>query len=151
MSFLGICVQVIVSKSKANKELHGYLEIFDALATIAIKEHSLQQSVTDLVSIEALPYEWNGFPFVFYRLQDTSDPLTERSGFKTLAFWGNRVNVGIADSYEALPPAVADALATALMNGAPTRVQRMLPSLEDNFQQPEVVLNEGRFLSSTLN
>ncbi|HEV2694134.1 MAG TPA: hypothetical protein VG347_14660 [Verrucomicrobiae bacterium] len=130
----------IVSKKNAEAELHGHLESFQALAMLAIKKHNLSKSVTDLVSIEALPDDWNCVPLVFYRIED---PGTV-TGFKTLAFWGDKENTGIADTYEMLPPAVADALATALMSGAPQPVKEMISKLEqDNFQGAQLFLAEN--------
>jgi bifunctional DNase/RNase len=144
----GVHYSFVVSKSKAVSELHGYLDIFAALATIAIKQHDLSQTIEDLVSIEALPDDWNSVPLVFYRVQDTAEQGTPNAPLKTLAFWGDKSNVGIADTYQALPAPVSDALAIALMSGAPIPVRQALANLEnDNFERGESLLGEVRALS----
>lgn len=133
----GVRYSFIVSRSKAIAEMNGYLKIFEGLATIAIAKHHLKMEVSDLVSIESFEDEWNGVPFVFYRIEDTDAPITAETRFQTLAFWGDKWNAGIANNYQSLPSPVADALATALMAGAPQPVKKLLEKLEkDKFSEP---------------
>lgn len=124
----------IVSKSKASAELHGYYEIFKALAVIAIHQFKLDCTVDDLVSILALPDEWDCVPLVFYRVGETSEATHRPGSLRTIAFWGNNMRSGISESYESLPPEVADALAIALVSGAPEPIKEMLNEVEkDHF------------------
>lgn len=136
----GVHYSFIVSRRNAEKELHGFLEIFQALAKHAIKKHSLEKSVTDLVSIKALPdAEWDCVPLVFYRTED----LNTKTGIKTIAFWGDKKKAGIADTYEVLPPLVADALAKALMSGAPQLVKEMIDNLDqDIYPSGKLIVSE---------
>lgn len=133
----------LVSASNAGTALHGYVEVFQALAQAAIKQHDLDCKVDDLVNIEALPDEWNGVPFVFYRLNSNNN--SSATGRRTLAFFGNRINAGIADCYQSLPPEVADALATALVSGAPRPIVEKLNSVEnDIFFNPSTLILESQ-------
>jgi hypothetical protein len=141
----GVRYSFVVSRSKAIAEMNGYLKIFEGLATIAIAKHHLKMEVSDLVSIESFEDEWNGVPFVFYRIEDTDAPITAGTRFRTLAFWGDKWNAGIANNYQSLPSPVADALATALMAGAPQPVKTLLEKLEqDAFSEPaEMIESNG--------
>lgn len=135
----GVRYTFIVSKNARQKQ-KDYVELFRDLASIAIHEHSLTLTIEQMIKVEILPDDWNGVPFVFYRIEDTNSPLTAKSRFSTLAFWGNTQNAGIAEEYEALPGPVADALATALVSGAPSQIKSEIKNLEDdNFASEKVV------------
>jgi hypothetical protein len=139
----GVRYSFLISNSKADQELNGYIRIFRAIATIAIRDFKLRKRPEELALILALPDDWNNPPFVFYRTEEeVPSPEGLKTQHRTIAFRGDKTNVGIADRYEALDPVVGDALATALNSGAPKEVQEELASLQqDKFRGPEILKN----------
>lgn len=135
----GVRYSFLVSHSKGHQELDGYINMFVATAKVAIRDFRLDVPADELVKILALPIEWNNPPFVFYRASDDAAATTDdSSATKTIAFRGDKANVGIANRYVALDPFVADALATALYADAPEEMKIELQEFyQDSFKSIE--------------
>ncbi|MCH8824801.1 MAG: hypothetical protein IH984_14985 [Planctomycetes bacterium] len=109
----GVKYLFLVSKKRAEKELNGYILIFEALAQKVIAESNQQLDVEELVQIRNLTYDWPDVPYIFYQFTSESGELL------TAAFRGNQRGEGIAHAYEQLTTTTSMAIASALLAQAP--------------------------------
>jgi hypothetical protein len=93
-------------------EIHGYYQVFKAYAQVALREHP-GMSLSDLIEILKLPYNWDDFPYIFYTVQLPSGEE------KTLAYRGDQLQEGIADHYGRVDPVLAHTIANAIVSEAP--------------------------------
>jgi hypothetical protein len=108
----------LISQRNADQELKGYYQTFLELARKSIQEHDRLIEVDDLVKIYKLPYDWDDFPAIFYRLKPDNQRATS-----TWAFRGLETNQGIASHYEPIPGWSARMIARAVMTDAPRRLR----------------------------
>lgn len=109
----GVKYLFLVSHKRAEKELKGYILIFEALAEKVIAESNQQLEVEELVQIRNLTYDWPDVPYIFYQYTSESGELL------TTAFRGNQRGEGIARAYEQLPTTMSIAIISALLAQAP--------------------------------
>jgi hypothetical protein len=122
----------LVSKSKAKNELSRYYGFFETEARIAKEDFNLTTNVDEMICIQQLPYEWDNYPFIFYR-QQLPQNENDKSIASTVAIRGNFRQSGIADYYEAVPPEYAEAIARAILAQAPAPIRDAVNIHEDNF------------------
>lgn len=107
----------LVSPETVSQEIEGYYTLFETLAKIVIRRKlGPSKQLKDLVDIQQLPYNWDDYPHIFYRLEL---PSGEK---KTLAFRGDKLNKGIAAHYARVDPAYAHTIWRAVTSDAPKSV-----------------------------
>jgi hypothetical protein len=117
----------LVSKRNAATEVTGYFGVFEAIAQAIITLGGKSIRVSDLVTIQQLEYDWLDYPYVFYRMSNST----------TIAYRGNQVMEGIADKYVSLEPRLAHTIAQAVLNTAPSPIDRRLPVVTaEEFKEP---------------
>ena len=80
----GVKYLFLVSADRT-KEEDGYYKLFEQLAKIVIKRGlSVNKKLEELIQIQSLPYKWEDYPHIFYRIE-----LPE-GGLRTLAFRGDK-------------------------------------------------------------
>lgn len=121
----GVKYRFLISKSNAERELNGYYRIFEVLSEIA-QRHKAPHELDHLVSIEALPYEWLEYPFVFYELRDADHG---RTWF--VAVRGTKRLKGIAPYYVKVEPEYAHMIARAVMSDAPSSLIVSRPQFKE--------------------
>jgi hypothetical protein len=114
----------LVSKSRSQQELNGYFRDFETIANKVFEENggTLTFDPRDNVTMMVLPYEWNDFPYIFYRLTAGRSVENEAPAC-TYAIRGKQVNRGIADAYVAVPQEPAQTIAKVIMEGRPARIR----------------------------
>ena len=110
----GVKYLFLVSNNRLPQQLDGYYGIFEALARIVLKRTpNSSATLRDLIDIQQLPYNWDDYPYIFYRLELPSGEI------KTLAFRGDKLHKGIAEHYGRVDPIYAHTIARAIMADAP--------------------------------
>jgi hypothetical protein len=113
----GVKYLFLVSSDRASDEVRGYYTVFEALARIVVsRQENGTKKVRDLIEIQQLPYNWDDFPFIFYRLHFPNGET------KTLAFRGDSMHQGIAKHYGRVDPNYARTIARAIVADAPKNV-----------------------------
>ena len=137
----GVRYLFLVSHSNAKNELReGYYRDFELIAQRSIKKYERYFEVSDLVKIHQLPYEWDDYPYIFYRVRDSA---AER--VKTIAFRGLEKLEGIANKYIYVPPAYARTIAKAILADAPVPLLAYKEFADDEFDDVrELVVGDLR-------
>jgi hypothetical protein len=125
----------LVSGSRRADEVKGYYAIFEAMAKVVLARSGQrsQRKLDDLIEIKQLPYAWDDYPLVFYRVRLPSGKT------KTLAFRGDQLHEGIADHYGRVEHTLAHTLARAIVSDGPTDVKDFSTD-RDTFNVPTNVL-----------
>lgn len=103
----------LVSKSRAESEIDGWIREFLAIAHVVKKQSGSVLESQELVRISNLSFDWRDTPYVFY-VAETSDGQPS-----TVAFRGNQDDEGIAERYTRLPGWLAYSMALAIFSDAP--------------------------------
>lgn len=105
----GVKYTFIISKDRYEKEKLAYAKVFESIANVIESNYNLN----NLFSIHSLNFEWNDYPYVFYRFVDPD--LNKQ---KVFAYMGTQIKEGIADAYELLPPTVSLKIFNLALKGA---------------------------------
>ena len=130
----GVKYLFLVSGAREPDEVRGYFEIFEAMARVVLaRQQKKDKSVRDLIEIKQLPYTWDDYPLIFYRVRLSNGKA------KTLAFRGDQLQEGIADHYGRLEPSLAHTIARAIVSDGPSDVPEFVIERE-NFDVTSKVL-----------
>ena len=123
----GVKYRFLISKSNAERELHGYIEVFLAIARVVSARVNLPGSTEDLVEIRQLSYDWEDVPYIFYEMGVGGN----RQDSTWIAYEGTQKRNGIADQYVEVPVRDARRLAKIIQAGAPTPIRIMAAEISE--------------------
>jgi hypothetical protein len=138
----GVMYRFLVSPSELQAGTPIYFRDFQTSAESIRKRQALSCSVNDMVDIQPLAFEWEDAPYIFYRQEGAPDRATSKpasfSQNATIAFRGESRRTGLANSYIAVPPALAHTLVRSLMATAPSGLRESVEGFDgDTFAEPE--------------
>lgn len=95
-----------------------YFEDYKTSARAIKAKFGLPLPLEKMVKLDRLTFEWDDFPYIFYRLRKRVG-TGSRHTIHTLAFRGLSRTAGLAETYEAVPPALAQSLVRMLLVHTP--------------------------------